>query len=117
MEKEFEDYWKARQKHLIQNAPEHLAEERRNSSRMNTAGDWLLLAFPVVAMFIFMNQHFIQSELPNFLCGVVVCVVFAVIGELLKPYVTGKRRVGDIDKDIKQYYYEKYKRDGKLGDN
>ena len=114
MEKEFEDYWEANQKRLIDQAPSHLAEERRNSSKMNTAGDWLLLAFPVVAMIIFMNQHFIHDELPNFICGVIVCIVFIVIGEMIKPYVTGKRRVGDIDQDIKQYYYDQYKHKGKL---
>lgn len=33
---------------------------------------------------------------------------------MVRPYVTGKRSVAEIDKEIKQYYYEQYRRDGKI---
>ena len=86
MEKEFEDFWTAHSKQLIARAPKRWQEERTHSLGMNTLGDWLLWIVPV---------------------GVVVC-------QMVRPYVTGKRSVAEIDKEIKQYYYEQYRRDGKI---
>lgn len=114
MEKEFEEFWQINKKRLIDQAPHDLAEERRNTTRLNTAGDWLLLIFPFAAMVVFLDRQFIQHELLNFIASIAVGVAFMGIGEMIKPYVTGKRRAGDIDADIKTYYYEKYKREGKL---
>ena len=86
MEKELEHFWTAHRKQLIARAPKRWQEERTHSLGMNTLGDWLLWIVPV---------------------GVVVC-------QMVRPYVTGKRSVAEIDKEIKQYYYEQYRRDGKI---
>ena len=52
--------------------------------------------------------------LVNFLILLVICVVCVVVCQMVRPYVTGKRSVAEIDKEIKQYYYEQYRRDGKI---
>ncbi|MCH4148757.1 MAG: hypothetical protein LKG25_00365 [Prevotella sp.] len=113
MEQEFEDYWGLHKKQLMTFAPQDLKEERLNSSKMNTAGDWLLAAFPIIAMIFFLQAKFIQNEMLNFVCGLAICIVLWVLCEMAKPYVTGKRSVVDIDKDIKEYFYGQWK-DGKL---
>lgn len=112
-EKEFEDYWNLHKKQLLMEAPQHLKEERLNSVKMNTAGDWLLAAFPFIVIVLFLQAGFIKNEMLNYICGIVICIILWVLCEMTKPYVIGKRSVGDIDKDIKQYYYEQWK-NGKL---
>jgi hypothetical protein len=115
MEKEFEDYWKRHQSELIQRAPQALKEERTNTGKMNTAGDWLLFAIPVIAMVGFMNYGFFAKEMLNFVVALVIGVVFFFLSMLLKPYVTGKRSVVDIDEDIKRHFYQIYQRQGLKG--
>lgn len=112
MEKEFESYWSVHQKRLIERAPAALREERKESGRMNTAGDWILEAFPIVAVVAFMNYGFVGSELLNFLLALVVGVIVFTLINLIKPYVTGKRNIGEIDKDIKAYFYKIYQEQG-----
>ena len=114
MEQKFEEYWQRHNQQLLTRAPRHLAEERAKSVKMNTAGDWLLLLFPVVVIFWLQELHLVASELLNLLLSLVVGVVMLVLCQMAKPYVTGKRSVADIDADIKQHFYEEYRRTGKL---
>ena len=67
---------------------------------MNTAGDWLLFIVPVVAMILFINHGFIKNEMINLVVTLVIGIIIYVLSDMLKPYVTGKRNVVDIDKDI-----------------
>ena len=106
MEKEFEDFWTAHSKQLIARAPKRLG--------MNTLGDWLLWIVPVGVVVCLMDYKFVASSLVNFLILLVICVVCVVVCQMVRPYVTGKRSVAEIDKEIKQYYYEQYRRDGKI---
>lgn len=115
MEKEFENYWKHHQSELIQRAPQALKEERENTGRMNTAGDWILFVVPIIAMVGFMNYGLFAQEMVNFLVALVIGIVFFFLSMLLKPYVTGKRSVVDIDKDIKRYFYQIYQKEGLKG--
>jgi|SRR3712207_3353868 len=114
MEKEFDTYWETHKTRLLQHAPVHLKEERENSGKLNTMGDWLLLAFPVVVVVVFWDVVPMGSELLNFVCSIACGALAYVLCELVKPYVTGKRSVGDIDNDIKQHYYKQYQATGKL---
>lgn len=114
MEKEFEDYWKLHSKQLIAKAPPQLAAELKHSQGMNTAGDWLVLLFVIAPGVTFASAGVIPNEILNFVCALGIIVVLNVVGELLKPYVTGKRRAGDIIQDIKNYYYYRYKQEGSL---
>jgi len=61
MEQEFEDYWKKCRQLLIKNAPTALYEERKNNTKMNTAGDWLLFILPIVVMVGFYDAHVIAN--------------------------------------------------------
>lgn len=82
---------------------------------MNTAGDWLLFIIPIMAMIGFMNTDFIQKELIRFVVAMlfgIACFVFAVY---IKPYVTGKRNIVDIDADIKDYFFAVYQKEGIKG--
>lgn len=115
MEKEFENYWKHHQASLIQRAPRALKEERTNTGKMNTAGDWLLFAFPIIAMVGFMNYGFFAKEMVNFLVSLIIGIVLSVLSILLKPYVTGKRSVVDIDEEIKRHFYQIYQKQGLKG--
>lgn len=115
MEKEFENYWKHHQQALIQRAPQALKKERENTGKMNTAGDWLLFVIPIIAMVCFMNYGLFAKEMVNFLVALVVGVIFFFLSMLLKPYVTGKRNVVDIDEDIKQHFYQIYQKQGLKG--
>ena len=90
MEKEFENYWKHHQSELIQRAPQALKEERENTGRMNTAGDWILFVVPIIAMVGFMNYGFFAQEMVNFLIALVIGIFFFFLSMLLKPYITGK---------------------------
>ena len=102
MEKEFEDFWTAHSKQLIARAPKRWQEERTL---------WIV---PVGVVVCLMDYRFVASSLVNFLILLVICVVCVVVCQMVRPYVTGKRSVAEIDKEIKQYYYEQYRRDGKI---
>lgn len=112
MEKDFEDYWKKHRASLLLAAPKDLQEERNRSEKLNTFGDWLLYLAPIVVMVAFLDQKFVASELLNFLASIGVGVVATFLSMLLKPYVTGKRRVADIENDMKAYFYGIYQTRG-----
>ena len=101
---DFEAYWRANKGRLLLDAPQQLKTERTDSGKLNTPGDWLLAPLPIVAMILFMRMGWIASELLNLVGAIAVGVVLYVLGEMAKPYVTGKRSVADIDRDIQEYF-------------
>lgn len=114
-DKQFEAYWKANGQSLIEAAPPVLSDERKNNGKMNTAGDWLLFIIPLVAGIGFMNAKLIESEMVNLIVGLAIVVVCFGIAMMIRPYVTGKRSIADIDADIKDYFYAIYKDKGTAG--
>ena len=113
--REFEDYWKTHEAALLRVAPKVLRDERANNSKMNTAGDWLLFIIPIMAMVGFMNTDFIQKELLRFLVAMLIGIACFVFSVYIKPYVTGKRNIVDIDADIKDYFFAIYQKEGVKG--
>lgn len=113
--KEFEEYWKQHEQQLINVSPKVLQEERKNSGKMNTAGDWLLFVIPLIAGIGFMNTKLIANEMLNLICGMVIVVICFALEMLIRPYVTGKRSVAEIDQDIKDYFFAVYEKDGIKG--
>lgn len=113
--KEFEDYWKTHEAALLRVAPKVLRDERANNGKMNTAGDWLLFIIPIMAMVGFMNTDFIRKELIRFLVAMLIGIACFVFSVYIKPYVTGKRNIVDIDADIKDYFFAVYQREGLAG--
>ena len=109
---EFEKYWKDHEQSLIEAAPPVLREERKNNGKMNTTGDWLLFIIPIFVGGGFMNTHLIKAEMPNFIVGIIVTVVCYGIAMMIRPYITGKRSIVDIDADIKDYFFAVYKDKG-----
>lgn len=113
--KEFEDYWKAHEQSLIEAAPPVLREEHKNNGKMNTAGDWLLFIIPLVAGVGFMNAKLIENEMVNLIIGLAIVVACFGIAMAIRPYITGKRSIADIDADIKDYFYTVYNDKGIAG--
>lgn len=109
-EREFEAYWQRHRLHLLDTAPARLREERRRSAGMNTAGDWLLAAVPVGVMIWMIEGRVVQSELLCWLLAAVVGIVLFVLTQMVRPYVTGKRPLSEIDSDIRQYHYREWLR-------
>lgn len=114
-DEQFEAYWKTNGQSLIEAAPPVLSDERKNNGKMNTAGDWLLFIIPLVAGIGFMNAKLIESEMVNLIVGLAIVVVCFGIAMMIRPYVTGKRSIADIDADIKDYFYAIYKDKGTAG--
>ena len=109
---EFESYWKAHEAELIQVAPRALREERNNSSKMNTAGDWTLYIITFIVMVGFLNTKLISNEMFNFIVSIVLGVLCFGIVTYIKPYITNKRNIVDIDNDIEDYFFSIYQKEG-----
>lgn len=110
--KEFEEYYKAHYNSLKEAAPLVLKEELKSNVKMNTTGDWLLFIVPFVVGFGFMNTHVIKAEIPNFIVALVIMVVCYGLTMLIRPYVTGKRSITDVEADIKAYFFTVYQKGG-----
>ncbi len=108
MEKEFEAFWKANEQRLYNHAPLSLKEERADFNKLNSFGDWILLVLPFVVMVGFMQCRLVDHEIANLLLSLVVGVPAFVVSNYLKPFVTGKRSIVDINEDIKRHFYKVY---------
>lgn len=73
--RDFEIYWESHKADLIRQAPRALKEERENNGKMNTAGDWLLFALPIIVIVGFTNTDFIKSELLRFVVALAIGLV------------------------------------------
>jgi hypothetical protein len=111
MEQAFEDYWKTASCLTHQGGATALGEERRMLKKMNTPGDWILLVVPFAVM-VWVPGWALQRPGTQPVLAIVLGVVAAVLGELVKPYITGKRSYADVDADIKQHFYELYQKKG-----
>lgn len=113
MEKEFEDYWAAHQKHLILNAPEKMRAEFLESSRLDSPLDWLGFIFPIGVGIVVQPLIHLRSEILSWGIVLVLVVILFVLVQMIKPHISKKRTEAEVIDSIKQYYYERYK---KLGD-
>jgi len=113
MEKEFEDYWAAHQKHLILNAPEKMRAEFLESSRLDSPLDWLGFILPIGVGIVVQPLIHLRSEILSWGIVLVLVVILFVLVQMIKPHISKKRTEAEVIDSIKQYYYERYK---KLGD-
>lgn len=112
MDIEFENYWRRNQKRLILNAPQKLREEYLESTKLNTPMDWICFVFPI-AVGVFIQPYIrIGSEILSWIAVVVIVVVIFFAMELLKPFVQKKKTTLQALDNIRQYYYERYKKYG-----
>ena len=97
MEKEFEEYWNAHRKRLMLNAPREMREEYLESTKLDTPMDWVCFVLPVAVGII------VQL--------LIVVVLFALL-QMVKPLLQKKKTTVQVIEQIKQYYYERYKKYG-----
>ena len=112
MEKEFIDFWDKNQKRLILNAPKQLREEYLESTRLDSPMDWICFVLPVVVGIVLQpNLHF-ESEILSWGVVLLVVVVLFVLLQMIKPHLQNKKSTLQVIENIKQYYYERYKKYG-----
>lgn len=114
MDKEFEDYWSRHQRHLILNSPKHLRDEYLEATKLNTPMDWLCIIAPVGVVIVIQPLVKLKSEILSWGVVLVVVVVLFVLMLMLKPFVSKKKTEAEVIDEIKQYYYERYKKIGDL---
>lgn len=114
MDKEFEDYWDTHQRHLILNAPESLRNAYLEASRLDSPIDWLGIIVPVGVGIMVQPFVKLQSEILTWAIVFVLVVVLFVIMQMIKPYFSKKKTESEVIAEIKQYYYERYKKIGDL---
>ncbi len=112
MDKKFEDYWLKHKDSLFLVAPQALQDEMCNAGKMNTVGDWVLQAIPILLMVGFINAKVIDSVILSFLVAVVISVVATLLLMPLKRFLTGKRSAMAIEADAKAYFYQIYLKRG-----
>lgn len=112
MEKEFEDFWNLHRKRLLLNAPQELRQEYMESSRLDTPMDWVGFVFPIAVGILIQPHIHMQSELLSWAIILVVVIVLFVLLQMVKPLVQKKKSTIQVVEQIKQYYYERYKKYG-----
>lgn len=105
-EPDFETLWNSKSlQQWTAGAPERFQSEMKQSQRPTTAGDWLGIV-PIVLVAVYMDKIPVNNELLRYLIAAVLIIVWFVIWQMIKPYVTGKRSIAQIEEDIKAYYHQ-----------
>lgn len=112
MEKEFEDYWQQHQKRLILNSPKELRGEYLESNKLDTPMDWVSFILPIAVGIILQPRLHIGSEILSWAIVLIVVVAIFALVQMLKPLVQRKKTTIQALEDIKQFYYERYKKLG-----
>lgn len=112
MEKEFEDYWNAHRKRMLLNAPRELREEYLESTKLDSPMDWVCFVLPV-AVGILVQQHIhFASEILSWIIVLLIVVVLFALLQMVKPMLQKKKTTIQVIEQIKQYYYDRYKKYG-----
>ena len=114
MDKMFEDYWNIHQKHLVLNAPEKLRKEYMEAKSLDSPVDWLCFLFPVGVGILLQPLLGFTSEILSWGIVLLVVVVLFVLMQMVKPHLTKKKSETQVLREIKQFYYERYKKAGSL---
>lgn len=112
--KAFETLWSSQPiEYWVEKAPERFRSEWQKNKKMNTAGDWLALV-PMALVIVYMDQIPVKSELLRYAVAALLIIVWFVIWNFVKPYVTGKRSYTDIEADMKAYFFELYQKENNV---
>ena len=114
MEKEFLNYWNRNQGQLVLRAPKALRDEYMESTQLKTPLDWICFLLPIAVGIVVLPLLHFGSEILSWAIMLVIVVVLFVLLQMLKPYFTKKASTPQVLDDIKNYYYEQYKKSGKL---
>lgn len=112
MEKEFEDFWNAHRKRLLLNAPQALRQEYLESSKLDSPMDWACFVLPVAVGILIQPHINLKSEVLSWAIILLVVVVLFALLQMIKPLVQKKKSTIQVVEQIKQYYYERYKKYG-----
>lgn len=112
MEKEFEDYWNAHRKRMLLNAQRELREEYLESTKLDSPMDWVCFVLPV-AVGILVQPHIrFASEILSWIIVLLIVVVLFALLQMVKPMLQKKKTTIQVIEQIKQYYYDRYKKYG-----
>ena len=100
MENEFEQYWQAHRRQLLQASEEYRRVE--NSYKLETGADWLLFGIPFFAGIIFMNTCRMGSELIRWVLSALVTITCFIACVWLKGILSGNRPLSEIEKEVKE---------------
>lgn len=112
MEKEFEEYWSAHSKRMLLNAPGNLRQEYLESTKLDTPMDWVCYILPVAAGILIQPHVNLKSEVLSWAIILLIVVVLFVLLQMVKPFFQKKKSTIQAIDQIKQYYYERYKKYG-----
>lgn len=112
MEKEFEEYWSAHSKRMLLNAPGNLRQEYLESAKLDTPMDWVCYILPVAAGILIQPHVNLKSEVLSWAIILLIVVVLFVLLQMVKPFFQKKKSTIQAIDQIKQYYYERYKKYG-----
>lgn len=110
MDKEFEEYWNAHQRHMILNAPEQFRKEYMEAKRLDSPVDWLCFILPIGAGILIQPLLKFKSEILSWGIVLIVVVVLFVLMQVIKPHISKKKTETEVIENIKQYYFERYKK-------
>lgn len=114
MEKEFLNYWNRYQGQLVLRAPKELRDEYMESTQLKTPLDWLCFLLPIAVGIVVLPLLHLGSEILSWAVMLVIVVVLFALLQMLKPYFTKKASTSQVLERIRNYYYEQYKKSGKL---
>ena len=114
MEKEFLNYWNRYQGRLVLRAPKELRDEYMESTQLKTPLDWLCFLLPIAVGIIVLPLLNLESEILSWAIMLVIVVVLFALLQMVKPFFTKKASASQVLERIKKYYYEQYKKSGKL---
>lgn len=112
MEKEFEEYWSAHSKRMLLNAPRNLRQEYLESTKLDTPMDWVCYILLVAAGILIQPHINLKSEVLSWAIILLIVVVLFVLLQMVKPFFQKKKSTIQAIDQIKQYYYERYKKYG-----
>ena len=91
-----------------------LRSEYMEAGRLDSPADWVCFILPVGVGILLQPLLRFTSEILSWAIVLVVVVVLFVLMQMIKPYISKKKTEAEALEEIKNYYYERYKKTGKL---
>ena len=84
------------------------------AGRLDSPVDWLCFIFPIGVGIILQPLLGFASEILSWGIVLMVVVVLFVLMQMIKPHLTKKKSETQVLKEIKKFYYDRYKKTGSL---
>ena len=89
-----------------------LRQEYLESTKLDTPMDWVCYILPVAAGILIQPHVNLKSEVLSWAIILLIVVVLFVFLQMVKPFFQKKKSTIQAIDQIKQYYYERYKKYG-----